>query len=195
MKSCFQTVAARAVLLLASALSLPGPALAANQVSLQPSVSSLLPGQTVEITLTGADFKDMTLGGGVQLQWNPDVLDLDSVVVDATAWEFARSGGVLDAAAGTLSDLYFASFAGRSGGFAIATLRFVADKPGQSDVSLTEAPFFPFSDANGDIMGITYTGTSLLVSAVPEPTGGLLLVAGLCGLARLRRVGLRSDRA
>ena len=195
MTSHFHTPAARTVLLLATALSLPGAALAANQVSLSPNAGSLLPGQTVDITLSGADFKDMTLGGGVQLQWNPDVLDLDSVVVDATTWEFARSGGVLDAAAGTLSDLYFASFAGRSGGFAIATLRFVADKPGQSSVSLTEAPFFPFSDANGEVMSITYAGASLLVSAVPEPTSGLLLAAGLCGLAWLRRAGRQSTQA
>ncbi len=127
------------------------------------------------------------MGGGVSLQWNPAVLDLVSVSVDATNWEFARSGGLLDAASGTLNELYFASFNGRSGSFNIASLRFVADGPGVSDVTLDGEPCFPFSDEMGEVMAINFSGARLTVSAVPEPTSALLL-AGLCGLAR-RRTG------
>lgn len=161
---------------------------AANQVVLSPGASTLQPGQTIELTLSGADFDSLTLGGGVSLQWNPAVLDLVSVNVDAANWEFARSGGLLDAASGTLSELYFASFNGRSGSFNIASLRFVADGPGVSDVTLSGAPAFPFSDEMGEVMAIDFSGARLTVSAVPEPASALLLLAGLCGLAR-RRTG------
>lgn len=172
-----------------AALALYGAAqAAANQVQISPATATLLPGQAVVLTIDGTGFDNLTLGGGLSLQWDPDVLDLDSVVVDASNWEFARSGGLLDAASGTLDELYFASFNGRLGNFGIATLRFVADRPGTTTVVIAGSDGFPFVDAYGDLMPIRYGGASLTVSAVPEPATALLLLGGLCGMACRRRV-------
>ena len=159
--------------------------LAINQVQLSPSDATLLPGQTLEISISGSGFDTLTVGGGLSLQWNPDVLDLESVVVDATTWEFARNGGLLDAASGTLSDVYFASFIGRSGSFAIATLRFVADRAGTTQVTVSDSASFPFSDAMAEVMSISYGGAT--VGVVPEPASALLLLGGLAAVAARRR--------
>jgi len=174
----FQTIAAT--------LALTGAAHAAPQVQLSPTTASVLPGGMVELTIAGTGFDMTTVGGGLSLQWNPDVLDLDSVVVDTTTWEFARSGGLLDAASGTLSDLYFASFIGRSGNFGIATLRFVADKPGDTLVAMSASIDFPFADEMAEVMPVGFSGAEITV-AVPEPTTALLLLGGLAGLAWRRR--------
>ena len=166
-----------------------GSAAAANDVRLSPANATLNPGDTVELTLSGSNFADVMIGGGVSLAWNPDVLDLASVTVDASTWELARNGGQLDPASGTLSGMFFASFAGRSGSFDIATLRFTADGPGSTTVALSDAVGQPFANELAEVVSANYGNASITVSAVPEPGTWALFALGAAGLVVLRRRG------
>jgi PEP-CTERM motif len=172
---------------LAAALLFTGAAHAAPQVQISPTTASLLPGEVVEVTITGTGFDMTTFGGGLSLQWNPDVLDLQSVVMDTTTWETARNGGLVDAASGTLSDMYFASFIGRSGSLPIAMLRFVADKPGSTQLAMAGLTDFPFADELVEVIPVGFSGANITVTAVPEPSAALLLLGGLATLAWRRR--------
>ena len=171
---------------LAAALLFTGAAHAAPQVKISPATASLLPGEVVEVTITGTGFDMVVIGGGLSLQWNPDVLDLQLVVMDAATWDFNRTGGELDASVGTLSNMYFNSFIGRSGNVGIATLRFVADKAGSTQLTMSDAVDFPFGDEMGDVIPVSFSGANITV-AVPEPSAALLLLGGLAGLAWRRR--------
>ena len=167
--------------------TLAGPAAAANQVSSAPTAVSAEQGTSFAVQISGSEFADVMLGGGLNFSWNPDVMDLSSVTVDAAVWEFARYGGLLDAAAGTLSGMYFASFQGRTGSFAIATLNFVADAPGSTPLAMSLFPSQPFANELGDVVAVTLGSTAVTVTAVPEPASWLLLALGGCALPLWRR--------
>lgn len=164
---------------------LAGTALAADDVRLGPAAATLQPGETVQLSVSGQDFGSLMLGGGLSFAWNPDVLDLVSVQVDAATWEFARDGGLLDAAAGTLTGMYFASFAGHAGNFPIATLHFAADQPGVTTVAMALFPSQPFANELGEVVDVNLVGSTITVGAVPEPGAWALLLAGLLALPRL----------
>ncbi|MBL8306791.1 MAG: hypothetical protein JNM33_08855 [Rubrivivax sp.] len=164
---------------------LAGTALAADDVRLGPATATLPSGETLQLSVGGENFASLMLGGGLSFSWDPDVLDLASVQVDAATWEFARDGGLLDAAAGTLTGMYFASFNGHAGSFPIATLRFVADQPGITTVAMSLFPSQPFANEMGEVVDVNLFGSRVTVTAVPEPGAWALLLAGLLALPRL----------
>jgi len=96
---------------LASGTGLTAHAAATMQMSTTSNIVDA--GASFEVLVSGTGFADPMLGGGFMLAWNPAVLNLDSVTINSTVWEFARGGGVIDNTAGTLSDAYFARCASR----------------------------------------------------------------------------------
>lgn len=175
---------------LATALALAGlasAAAAANDVSLSPASQTVNPGDAVSLSLAGTNFADLVLGGGASFSWDPDVLDLVSVTVNSSNWEFARNAGLLDPASGTLNGMFFASFNGRTGAFDIATLNFVADRPGSTMVALGSVPTQPFANEFGDVLAVNFANASVTVAAVPEPGTWALFALGAAGLVLRRR--------
>jgi hypothetical protein len=156
-----------------SLAALAGHASAANDVVLTPAASTLDIGAQVQLQLRGQSFADLILGGGLNLQWDPAVLAFDGGTIDPAAWEFARNLGQLDAAAGTLTGMFFASFAGNTGSFPIATLTFKALQPGTTPIALSLFTDQPFANSLGQVVGVNLANAS--VSVVPEPAPWVLL--------------------
>lgn len=87
----------------------------AQSLSLSPDAKTVDLGTSFSLDVLASDFANSILGGGFELSFDPSVLRLDSVVIPAS-WEFARSGGLIDNASGTLSDAYFATFSAPKAG-------------------------------------------------------------------------------
>jgi hypothetical protein len=174
---------------LCAALALAGVACAAQasgRMVITPSATSTTPGSSFSVAVSGADFTDQVIGGGFNLIFDPTLLSLDSVFIDAS-WEFARNGGLVDNASGTLSDAYFNTFtAPRSGDFAVATLTFTAKAAGSSLLVLANSPDFPFANVMAEVIDVSY-GTAR-VTAVPEPATWATLLAGVALLGARRRL-------
>lgn len=145
-------------------------------------------GDSFSLTLRGDDFLSTLDGGGVDLTFNSSVLRLTSVAVDTTVWDFYANDGVIDNAAGTLSDVWFASFEQRIGSFSIAQFTFEALGAGLSALTLTENPFNPFA-SGGELLPVEFGSLSIQVASTPPPDPDPVtvplpstLLLWLCGL-------------
>jgi hypothetical protein len=175
--------------LVAFTLLMLGSAMAqAATVYLDPLAQSSTIGNTVSVALKGQDFTQTIEGGGVNLSFNPAVLQLNSVAVDTTTWEFFTTTGTINNTAGTLTDLTFSSFAGRSGSFSIAQLIFQTTGVGISPLTLTESTLNPFASGGALLnppsgpQGVSFTNANIQVTAVPLPAAIWLWLSAMGGV-------------
>lgn len=106
----------------------------------------------VDIVMTGFPT---TEGGGVTLEFNPDVIRIISVQLNEVAWNFVRREGVVDNEAGQVKDLLFSSFSGVSGAAVIATVTLEGLKKGRSQLKLVESSLNPFA-SGGQSLDVTF---------------------------------------
>ncbi len=194
MKTNARGWAARSALALAAALTCAGPAhavAAAPKVVLDGPDAPIVAGSVFSVALRGQDFMPI-VGGGVDLSFSADLIELLSVSFDP-AWSFFVDAGTTDNAAGTVTDMSFNIFGSMEGSFAIATIDFRAKAAGMAGINVLDSAFFPFSNMNAEVVPVTFEGTSLQVaSAVPEPSAWLMMLGGFGVLAFARRA--RSGR-
>lgn len=157
----------------------------AQTVSFDVSALTVAPGDTFSLNLQASGFTDAVLGGGFGLSFDPGVLRLDSVVIPAN-WEFAKNGGLIDNASGTLSDAYFATNAPVPGNVKLATLNFTAIGVGVSQVTPLPNILQPFVEDGALEATLPAYQFATVTVAVPEPGTLALLLGGGLALARLR---------
>lgn len=157
----------------------------AQNVSFDVDALTVAPGETFSLTLQATDFTNAVLGGGFGLTFDPGVLRLDSVVIPAN-WEFAKNGGLIDNASGTLSDAYFATNAPVPGDVKLATLNFTAIGAGQSLVTPVPNTLQPFVEDGALEATLPAYQFATVTVAVPEPGSLALVLGGGLALARLR---------
>jgi hypothetical protein len=149
-------------------------------VYIDPATQSTSIGNTVSVALKGQDFTQPIEGGGVNLSYNPLVLQLNSVKVDNTTWDFFTTPGTINNTTGKLTDLTFSSFAGRSGSFSIAQITFQSTGLGTSLLTLTESTLNPFA-SGGELISppVSFAAANIFVSSVPEPGEWFMLITGI----------------
>ena len=161
----------------------------AESLSVLPSVTNVLKGSSFSLDVQATGFADRTNGGGFNLDFDPTVLHLDSIVIPAS-WEFLRSTGTVSASGGSVTDINFNTFTSPvSGSFLTATLNFTAIEAGSSQVKLS-ANDFVFGDSLGNPVAVSFNAATVNVAAVPEPGSLSLVITGLAavgGLMRRRR--------
>lgn len=164
------------------ALGLASGAAQAASVEFLPAAHEVQAGASFSVRLVGRDFTENLDGGGVSLAFDPTVLAFVDASFDA-AWDFFTEAGVLDAAAGTLTDMQFNQFGSpRVGDFDIATLNFQALAPGMTTLSLSLGAN-PFA-SGGEVVAVTLGAGSVTVVPLPAPLALLSVTLGALALRR-----------
>jgi hypothetical protein len=178
----------RALAALALACACP-LASAAGSLVVTPANTSVLSGASFNVEVRGSGFTDNVVGGGFSLDFNPAVLQLDTVTVNAVEWEFLTNPGTINNAAGTLRDVWFNAFAAPlpTGNFPIAVLSFTAKLPGNSALGLLAATDFPFANDLAQVISVSFGSGAVTVSAVPELSSWAAMALGLALMPLLRR--------
>jgi len=147
-------------------------------------------GDSFSLVIQGSGFPTIT-GGGLDLSFDPAVLQIDSVTINTAVFDLylgdGTEEGVLDNAAGTLSDTAFNSWSYASGDFDIMTIAFTAIGAGTSLLTLSESALYVFSDDNGNLIGDQISYPTTTVTVVPLPAAVWLFAGGLAGLLGVAR--------
>lgn len=136
------------------------------------------------LNITGSGFTGNVDGGGVNISYDSSILNVLSVSIDESVWDFGGagiSGGTIDNGAGTVNGIMVNTFSNVSGSFDIATIQFQAIGSGTSAMALTEFALNPWA-SGGVMINPTMENSSLIVSAVPIPPALWLFGSGLLGL-------------
>jgi hypothetical protein len=117
------------------------------------------------------------VGGAVNLSFDSNVVEVENIVLKAPK-DVAWSNGI--ESTGNVTGIGFASFAGVSGTFTLATVEFKGIGLGLSPITLTNANDPTFEWANDSFESVNVLGTTgtISVSAVPEPETWAMLLSG-----------------
>lgn len=148
------------------------------------------PGDSFSLTIQGTGFPAI-VGGGLNLDFDASVLQIDQVTTNQSVFEFYLGNGIeeghLNNAAGKLDDTAFNTFIGATGDFDIMTIDFTAIGSGLSQLQLSESSVWVFSDVYGNKVGdsLSYISAEVSVSAVPVPAAFWLFGSGLLFITTL----------
>jgi len=151
--------------------------------------SSVAVNDIFTVDIVGTNFLANVDGGGVNLSFDQTILNVLSVSIDETVWNFGSTGintGAINNATGTVDGIMVNTFADVIGDFVIATVEFQAIGTGSSLLLLTELGINPFA-SGGSLINPNFADASVNVSAVPVPAAVWLFGSGLLGLAGIAR--------
>lgn len=133
------------------------------------------------VDIIGTDFIDNVDGGGVNLSFDQNVLNVLSISIDESVWDFGSSGidtGTVNNAAGTVSGIMVNTFSSVTGDFLIASLEVQAISDGVSLLGLTEFGGNPWA-SGGSMINPDFVNNSITISGVPLPGSFWLMISGL----------------
>lgn len=141
------------------------------------------------INVVGTGFLSNVDGGGVNISFDKNVLNILSVSINESVWDFGGFGistGVIDNLAGTIDGIMVNTFANVAGDFTIATIQVQAIASGNSLLSLAEYGANPWA-SGGSAINPDFVNGNVVVSSVPLPAAVWLFGSGLIGLAGISK--------
>jgi hypothetical protein len=176
--------------------------------------STFTTGEVVDLTVVANGFSNGLSIGGLDLQFNSQVLNLQSVSINSAFDDNSTNGGftapVIDNVGGNVTGVDFAAVINTpptGNAIDLATFQFIAEAPGTSSLALSNDSAFGTSFFDGAYNALTpgvdfqFTNSNVtvtsMVAGVPEPPIAWLLAgAMLIGLtARSVLRGRNSARA
>ncbi|WJW76166.1 hypothetical protein QVG61_03480 [Thiohalobacter sp. IOR34] len=146
-----------------------------NQVWLQATTPTVAVGDTLSIDLVFDFSSDPTLGGVVDISYDSTLLSFSGYGAPATGWILTAP----TTTAGSLTGLGLDALTASTGG-SVLTLDFLAIGAGTASIGVANSGAWnTFYDANNSPQSVTFTGTSVTVSAVPLPAALWLMLGGL----------------
>jgi hypothetical protein len=134
------------------------------------------PGVEFSVNVIGRGFDAVLDGGGVDVSFDPDFLQVIGVAIDPAVWDPEMSGlGVIDLEAGRISGIYFNSFEDRSGDLVLATISWRALAAGESVLQLSEFAANPFASGGERFRALEFGSGRVSTVPLPSALGGLLL--------------------
>jgi hypothetical protein len=159
----------------------------ANTVTFNPSVSNVQLNDIFTVDIVGTDFTSGTDGGGVNVSFDPSILNVLSVSLDSV-WDIWADTGTIDNTSGTVTGIDFATFSNLPSSFTIGTLQLKATGTGSSTLGLTESFGIGGFALGGSSQTVSFQDGTVNVSTVPLPASVFLLLSGLLPmLGRMRR--------
>ena len=159
----------QATLALLMALALPGYA---SEIIFSPTTWSGPVGSTFTLTINGRDFQENVDGGGVNIVFDPAIVQANSVSIDQEVWDFYVDTGSIDNSSGTIIGLVFNAFSAVGpGNFVVATVVFTIVGTGCSNLELAEYPLNPFASA-GQLINPSFTPGNISTGVIAGDLNG-----------------------
>jgi hypothetical protein len=154
----------------------------AATVGISPSPAVVTLGESFSLDVVASDFDVVLDGGGLNIHYDPAIVQLNSTSVDTTVWDPQISGinGGIDNASGDVTGIFFNSLEDITGDFTIATLNFTATATGVSPLQLSSYDMNPFA-SGGTVTPVSLENGSINVvaTAVPLPAAAWFMISGL----------------
>ena len=110
-----------------------------------------------------ANLLAVSEGGGISLRYDPSILEVVTVNVNSSVWNFVARNGQINNSEGFVSDILFSSYSGVSGETVIATIEFKSINKGSSSIVIEESSVNPFA-SNGELMTVVFESANVVAN-------------------------------
>ena len=136
------------------------------------------PNEPFTLNLIGLDFPVTLDGGGINVSFDPFVVEVLEVRVDTDTWEFFSDNGDINNFSGSIIGIVFNSFQDRTGDLPFASIDFLPVGPGVSTLELEEYVFNPFATGGERYPDLIFD-QSIVIQVIPVPAAIWLLASAL----------------
>ena len=156
-------------------------ALNAATITFDTNPISVAPGEIFTLDIIGTGFLG-TEGGGAEFLFDASLLQVNSISIDETVWDFFADTGTIDNITGNVSGIAVAAFNDPGFDFIVASIEFLAlGVTGSTDLVLSENALNPWASLGSQINPMLVDG-SVSVTAVPLPSAFILLIFPLMSI-------------